>query len=302
MKITLNRVKRSQVVTRDRIDCLIRLLNLRRSFLRRKAEKLLPTGNANDVNEFRSKGLVTYKDDYLGINTLLDEVYDYCQGLLRTNAIKKQNKSGKDYLQHLVRRGDFDPASPVIRLAFNRELVGQVSRFLGDFPVIADIALLYSPLASVDTSEEFTGSQLFHMDADDTALCKVWFILEDVTIDDGPTVVVSKETSRVLAKKIGYHKSSRVKQDNLITGELEPNQIFTIVGNKKDLLFIDTANCFHYGSRVGKHSNGRFMLMISYSTSFALEHGFHGTNSPLKTYPTYFIDSQLNSNLSQHVS
>jgi hypothetical protein len=133
------------------------------------------------------------------------------------------------------------------------------------------------------------------MDADDTALCKVWFILEDVTMDDGPTVVVRKKTSRVLAKKIGYHKSSRVKQDKLITGELEPSQIFIIVGKKKDLIFIDTANCFHYGSRVGKYSNGRFMLMISYSTSFALEHGFKGTNSPLKAYSTSLIDSQLDS-------
>ena len=295
MKDILNRIKRSQVDSRDNFDSLIRTLAFRRSYSRRKAAREIQISSPVDVEMFKNKGLVNYKSDYLEITPLLDEVYSYCQGLLAANAMSNNNKSGKDYLQHLVRREDFDPSSPVVKLAFNKELVGQVASFLNDFPVIADIALLYSPPASSNTSSKYTGSQLFHMDADDTALCKVWFLLEDVSVDDGPTVVVCKASSRRLARQIGYHKSSRVKNDELITKDLTPGELFTVLGKKKDLIFIDTANCFHYGSRVEKVSKGRFMLMISYSTSFAMEHGFTGSKSPLKLYPTNLVDSNLNS-------
>jgi hypothetical protein len=287
-------LKRQTITKRFFIDKFLKVIDLRRWYARKKISESIKFTNSDYLKKFNEWGVVNYQTDFLSINSILDQVFIFCQSKLNDHKNLQQNRSDKSYLQHILRRDDFENKSPVMTLAFNKKVVGLVASFLNDFPVIADIALLYSPPSSQKNSNDFTGSQLFHMDADDTRLCKLWFILEDVSFNDGPTVVVSKMQSKVIAKKLKYRKGGRIKEDSLVTKKLPCEQLITITGEKKSVIFIDTANCFHYGSRVGDTSKGRFMLMISYSTTYALEHGLFGKSSPMAKLSVGEIKSDLN--------
>ncbi len=287
-------LKKQTITNRFFIDKFLKVINFRRWYVRKKISQSIKFTNVEYLKKFNELGVVNYQTDFLSINSILEQVFIFCQSKLNDQKNLQQNRSSKSYLQHVLRRDDFESNSPVMTLAFNKEVVGLVANFLNDFPVIADIALLYSPPSSQKNSSGFTGSQLFHMDADDTRLCKLWFILEDVSLNDGPTVVVPKTQSKVIAKKLKYRKGGRIKEDSLVTNKLPREQIITITGEKNSVIFIDTANCFHYGSRVGDTSNGRFMLMISYSTTYALEHGLFGKSSPMATLNVDKIKSDLN--------
>lgn len=289
------RLKYSSLKTRKLLDKTIRLVFIYRHLTRKKAAMQLKSSSPNFKKIFISEGLLRYSEDLLSIKPLVGDVVKECNNLLKNTEILKRNQSNKNYLQHLMRRDDFLPNSSVVTLAFNKQLVGLVADLLDDFPVLADLALLYSPALGsyANTNESFTGSQLFHMDADDVTLCKVWVLLKDVGTNDGPTVIVKKSKSFEVANAINYRKGGRIKNDQQILDRIQDQDLITILGKAGEVMFIDTAGVFHYGSRVSGGSHGRFMLLISYATSFAVEHGILGRKSPMRNYKIEKVKSDL---------
>lgn len=293
MKVIEKRIKELNLKNRHMMNRFLRILNFRRHFLRKKVFSKADNHFSNFVQIFKSVGLIKYDKDFLGIGQLIEQSIKYCNDQLSDDRISRNNKSGKDYLRHILRREDFEPESPVITLAFDKNLIRFVSKLIGDYPVIADIALLYSPPEESAGDIQYTGSQLFHMDADDVTLCKVWVLLKDVGINDGPTVIVKKTKSFEVAKSINYKKGGRIKNDQQLVDKIQDQDLITILGKAGEVMFIDTAGVFHYGSRVSTGSNGRFMLMISYATSFAVEHGVFGRKSPMRHYKFEKVQSDL---------
>jgi hypothetical protein len=293
MKAVEKRIKGLNLKNRYVINRFLRILNLRRHISRKKVFSITDHKFSECVQVFKSVGLIKYDKDFLDIGELIERSIKYCNDKLRDERVNRNNKSGKDYLRHILRREDFEPESPVITLAFDKNLIEFVSNLLGDYPVIADIALLYSPPEDSAENIQYSGSQLFHMDADDVTLCKVWVLLKDVGINDGPTVIVKKSKSFEVAKSINYKKGGRIKNDQQIVDKIQDEDLITILGKAGEVMFIDTAGVFHYGSRVSSGSNGRFMLMISYATTFAVEHGVFGRKSPMRNYKIEKVQSDL---------
>ena len=288
-------LKRRTISERNFLDLMLRFYDFRRSFSRKRSGKKIALGRSALKRIFTTDGVLPYKVDELGIADLIKDTVQYCNKQLGGTDALSQNRSGKDYLRHVMRRDDFPQDSPVIRLAFDRNVVALVADLIGDYPVISDIALLYSPAQAPNLHERFTGSQNFHMDADDNVLCKLWVILQEVTTTDGPTVIVKKHASTRIAKALKYKKGNRIKDDSIVTSLTNDGDIVEITGTPGDVVFINTAGVFHYGSRVSGESKGRFLLMISYSTSFAMEHGILGKDSPMKRYITENVKSELTS-------
>lgn len=288
-------VKNTTVKTRRLIDKVIRFLFIKRHIDRKRAAQSIRF-NSTIKQSFQIDGFYCYSQDFLNIKNLLEEVVKECNSILARNEVFEQNRSGKDYLRHLMRKNDFVPSSNIMSLALNKKLIGLVADFLDDFPVLADIALLYSPPSenALVNKATFTGSQLFHMDDDDNSLCKVWLLLKDVELKDGPTVLIKKQKSLELASKTKYRKGGRIKKDADLIGYTDDSDLVKIIGKSGDVVFLDTAGVFHYGSRVLSGSSGRFMLMISYSTSFAMVNGVAGQKTTLPNYPINEVNSELN--------
>ena len=292
MKKVLDKLQYQTVSRRIKIDSVLRLLDFRRNISRRRAAALLGKVDGVDVSQFRAEGLMALP--IVDFGKTVSRVLEYCEEIYK-GSITFENKSKKNYLRAIYKDLEFEPSSPIVELAFHKDIVTIVARCISDFPVLANIALFYSPPSNNETELEFEGSQLFHMDEEDNTLCKLWLLIDNVSESDGPTVIIKKEKSSEIARKLRYKKGQKISSDDKLLKNVLDSDLVSITGRKGDIFLLDTAGVFHYGSRVSGDSKGRYMLMISYSTSFNLDHGLFGRSSRLKSLDIMKVKTDLNS-------
>lgn len=293
MSKLLDKLQFQTIENRKKIDKVLRLLDYRRSLARKQAANLLGEVHEVEVSEFLKDGHLNLLSDSELLPNDLSTVVEYCKKTLSTVGLEN-NKSKKEYLKAILKDFDFEDHLPILELAFNKNIIKVVAKYLNDFPVLANLALFYSPPSSNQLLENFSGSQLFHMDEEDITLCKFWLLINDVSESDGPTVILNKKVSSRIAKSIKYKKGQKIKSDQKLIELIEDESLMPITGKSGDVHLLDTAGVFHYGSRVSNNSKGRYMLMFSYSTSFNLDHGLFGRKSRLKNLDTSEIITQLN--------
>lgn len=148
----------------------------------------------------------------------------------------------------------------LVDLACSRSLLGPVTGYLGGIPVLGDAAIWYSP-----NKEAHGRSQLFHLDTEDVRQVKVFIPLETVTELSGPFSFVSAEKSRQVLEKRMHSRDfngmqQRVSDDEILGGT--PTDLIQFVGEPGQVIFVDTANCYHYGSR--KSERPRLLLHFHY--------------------------------------
>jgi hypothetical protein len=288
----LDKLQYQTVSRRVKIDSVLRLLDFRRNRSRRGAATVLGRVEGVDVSQFKREGLMALPIGNFEKTVL--HVIEYCEKIYKESATF-ENKTKKNYLRAIYKDLDFEPSSPILELAFHKEIVSIVARCINDFPVLANIALYYSPPSNGETELQFEGSQLFHMDEEDNTLCKLWLLIDNVSESDGPTVIIKKDRSSEIASKLRYKKGQKISSDDKLLKNILDSDLLSITGSKGDIFLLDTAGVFHYGSRVSGDSKGRYMLMISYSTSFNLDHGLFGRSSRLKSLDILKVKTDLNS-------
>jgi len=292
MKKVLDKLQYQTVSRRIKIDSILRLLDYRRNISRRRAATLLSKIERVDVSQFKTDGLMALPT--VGFGKIVSDVIEYCEKIYK-ESVTFENKSKKNYLRAIYQDLEFDPSSPILELAFHKDIVPIVAQCINDFPVIENIALYYSPPSNSETELQFEGSQLFHMDAADKTLCKLWLLIDNVSESDGPTVIIKKGKSSEIASRLRYKKGQKISSDGELLKYVLNSDLLSITGSKGDIFLLDTAGVFHYGSRVSGNSKGRFMLMVSYSTSFNLDHGLFGRSSRLKSLDIIKVKTELNS-------
>lgn len=293
MNKVLDKIQYQSCSSREVIDKIIRVIDFKRS---RRRKNLSRNFQHNDIylnSIYSNDGVIFSNAEELNLQDLVSKVLNETEQVLSSNQKLTSTSGKKSYLRSIMQTTDFNLQSSVFELAFSSKIVGRVAAMLNDFPVLNGIHLYYSPPSNGENSNNFVGSQLFHMDEEDTKLCKLWVILKDVKVSDGPTVVIKKKTSKRIASNIKYKKGMKISNDNDLLQYCDKTDIITILGNKGDLVFIDTAGSFHYGSRVSSKSSGRYLLMISYGTSYNLDHGLFGRNSKFKNLNYSNIKSDL---------
>ena len=173
--------------------------------------------------------------------------------------------------------------SPMLRLALRPDVIAAVSSYLGMVPVIAYLQVFYSEA----NSDEARSSQLFHCDADATSQVKIFVLCSEVTRSNGPLTLLDAETSRMVRSRLGYHFGGKIK-DKRLAGIIDVSNHVPIVGPPGTVCFVDTTQCFHFGSRVESGTAPRLVTMIQYLTpsSFMLPRD-HRQGSPFRHLATH---------------
>ena len=161
-----------------------------------------------------------------------------------------------------------DCDSPEFKFVTNNHLVEVISRYLGCVPLLTHISIWYSP----NNKTDLTSSQVYHLDHEDHKQIKGFLFLRDVDLDTGPLTIINSEQSEKIQKKINYRMTAKKKRiDDETIKNLKNQQInikeIPVMGNKGDLILVDTSKCFHFGSRSAKKP--RFILAFQYITPFA---------------------------------
>jgi hypothetical protein len=168
--------------------------------------------------------------------------------------------------------------SPMLRLALRPDVIAAVSSYLGMVPVIAYLQVFYSEAGA----DEARSSQLFHCDADATSQVKIFVLCSEVTASNGPLTLLDARTSRTVRSRLGYHFGGKIK-DKRLAGIVDQSDHRPIVGPPGTVCFVDTTQCFHFGSRVASGTAPRLVTMIQYLTpsSFMLPRD-HRQGSPFR--------------------
>lgn len=143
-------------------------------------------------------------------------------------------------------------------------LLPYITSYIGSLPVLLSAGMWFSP-----NDEDHPGrSQSWHFDIEDFKQLKVLIPLEDITLDNGPLTVIDAKTSNQILKKLFLTKKIKTKSEKLSDEIIKQHTKIEIplIANEGDVIFCDTANCYHYGSR--KSSKPRKLIALHFSSAF----------------------------------
>jgi hypothetical protein len=119
----------------------------------------------------------------------------------------------------------------------------------------------------------------------------VLVLLEDVTPECGPWTFLPASVSRRIADQLGYWEKGRGYRllDSEVRPLIQPGEEMVFAYPKGTVLFIDSANCMHFGSR---HAvKPRYMMMYGLTTP--CRHDFSLSFMRPFRYPLRPSDSRL---------
>jgi hypothetical protein len=179
--------------------------------------------------------------------------------------LKRGVKDGtyKDYFQILSDVLDYEWFPSLVEFATSKELLYIVANYLETIPVLKHIDIYASPPVDKDT---FEGSQLFHMDLEDSRVARVIVLLDEVGDTEGPFTFFPSDLSKEAAEKLKYGSKGstyRVTDEEMFK-VVDHNKLLKATGSKGEIFICDTSNCFHYGSR--GQTNPRKLAMLSFVT------------------------------------
>jgi hypothetical protein len=189
-------------------------------------------------------------------------------------AILDSVKDKSDYKSYFKPVGVFDHLDQypeILDFALSPGMLKVVGDYLGTMPVLKYINAIVSPPVQSDQPE---GSQLFHMDVEDSRVARVLLYIDDVDEQTGPFSFLPESISKVVKEKTGYGNrgvSYRLKDDDAYRYTSKENLIVT-TGKKGDVFICDTSNCFHYGSR--GQTKPRRVFMFSYTSDILENYHF----------------------------
>ena len=141
-----------------------------------------------------------------------------------------------------------------------------ITNYLGCLPVLINASFWYSP----NKSESPIGSQLFHLDPDDSKIIKIFIPVEEIDESCGPMNVINSKISRNiydLSLKKGIIKKRNYKiQDDEIK-KFKDFKSEKIILKKNQLALVDTCRCYHFGSR--KSINPRKLIFFHLTPPFS---------------------------------
>ncbi len=193
---------------------------------------------------------------------LTDELVAFCRDRLAEFQQDPKYRSGdkeiqKRFWQSLLRPSDFDSNGILLRFASQPQLYRLASMYLGQAPQLSGLELFYS----FSTPDDPTHSQLWHRDALDRRIFKVFVYCTDVIDeDDGPFHVAERDAVRPLYTKFPY--SSRRYTDQEFAQIANKGRVKSLCGKAGTVFVCDTCQSFHYGSRCVRP---RLACFISYS-------------------------------------
>jgi hypothetical protein len=155
---------------------------------------------------------------------------------------------------------DLNSDSIFVRFALQPAVQKLVCSYFGNqVPYLAEIALI---LSHSNDKDQWTDSQLWHLDHSDARTVLLWVYLTDVnTSEEGPFTYLPVEASR---KYKNSFFPKRVADESMVAAGLagEARQVY---GPRLKAFYVDTARCYHLGSRL-KGAAQRFVYLATFIT------------------------------------
>lgn len=219
----------------------------------------------------RSRGFATFDP---GRFEYVLEVVEAARARLRdADPVASKGKPVKPQLYtRLLPREEVSLASPFLRFALQPAVLEAIAAYMGAVPILHDVDLWYSVSPNTDS---FTTSQLFHCDWEGLTQVRLLVYVNEVKPTDGPFVVVEADQSREVRRRVGYtffreeaDRYGRVSDED-VHAVVAEGQTHQLDGPEGTVVFVDTARCLHYGSRVERDaSRTLFACQFLAPTSF----------------------------------
>jgi len=200
-------------------------------------------------------------------NDIKREIFVRSDEIFRSKEFKNDINARKNYLHQYKIDTSKNENHIYLKFILSNEIINIIHGYLGNDVILSNLQLWYS------NNQNFVsgGSQDLHMDGEDTKQIKLFFYLSDVDEQSGPLNVISKLQSKILNKKKNKKNFIQRKTEKLSDNELQDIskniKIHSMTGLKGSLNFVDTSNCYHFGSRPGK--NPRYLLMYQFLSSYS---------------------------------
>ena len=158
----------------------------------------------------------------------------------------------------------------ILLLIMNKNIIGPISKYLNQIPILIDASIMYSPNKIFEKGR----SQEYHLDGEDLKQIKLWIPLKKIDKNNGPLTVIKKIDSNKIYKELFKIKCKKALGIPLRNQKLEDKIVLKnkpteskLIGDQKNIFFVDTSNCYHYGSRPSKNSKPRFLLSLHFITN-----------------------------------
>lgn len=262
LRLLVKRLERLPRRTRQNINWLLDSIGLMRTFREKKFLRSLSSFAVTKKFEIdRKRGFSKFESDPETTNKMVN----FALGVKKKHLEGGMSRgNSKDYLRQIWDLSQLDAESIfILKWALQPSNLKSISEYFGGkTPILHEVSVFYSPETGATDRDKWQGSQLFHMDGGGTQCVKLWLLCQDVTDEQGPTVVVAAEQSTRLAKKLKYKPGTRILEDKTLSN-LEKLDTFALVGKKGTWYATDTDRSFHYGSRTTEKTS-RLVLMFHY--------------------------------------
>lgn len=143
------------------------------------------------------------------------------------------------------------------------------SYFDNSVPYLCDVGLL---LSTGTEGDKWSESQLWHLDYADSLTVKLWVYLTDVTeMANGPFTYIPAQPSQ---KVPNTFFPGRVSDETMETQGFK-SSFCQVYGKKQKVFYIDTARCYHLGSRLrpGQHRLAYIATYVTHKPLYPLANG-----------------------------
>lgn len=245
------------------LHTLNKIINLKLFFKCRAFKNEFSNIKDTSLNyQLNTIGYTYLKDDLSLPNGIINKcdriISSYDENLNQLN----RNKS---MIYNILEPDDIQKIDGLIEFATSKNLISVISNYLKEIPILLGINLYHSPK---NENEQFSSSQLFHIDTEQHKQIKIFYLLHDTDISHGPLEFMNKLETENIIKSINY-KGKRIADDTIKKLNLN-NSFFDdkkFIGKQGSGLMIDSSNCLHRGSR--KILKDRYILQFQYFSKFS---------------------------------
>lgn len=171
------------------------------------------------------------------------------------------SRVGKIPFVDLLEEEDFaNPENPVFDFVFSNQVLSTATWYLNGRPKLNSCHLIFS--RPFDEKTGLQTSQLWHLDSDDFRMLRVFLYLSEVEEDAGPFTFAPKEPEAIRKRSLWLRRFSDEQFTVRYGGSSPP--VVRFLGGIGSTLFIDSARCFHFGSRC--HKKDRLAFTAAFTT------------------------------------
>jgi hypothetical protein len=171
--------------------------------------------------------------------------------------------SDRRFWSRITTEEDLQPESIFVRFALQENVVKLATAYMGMVPYLSNIQVLVSFGTEAGVWEE---SQLWHRDYHDTKTLRLWVYLSDVAEPKhGPFTYLPLTESRQVQNTFF---PGRVTDDEMNKAQLG-QKAEAVFGPRMSCFAIDTARCYHMGSRV-QLGEARVAYLATFNTHATL--------------------------------